>query len=93
MARVDKDRRYYMAIVKSDQGIALAYAPNDEIINCGDLLELENGFRGTCIMSDNYADGGEVLAHEAISGLELMRVVRRYRKVDIKWEEEDHERV
>lgn len=87
MAKVIKGDRYYLAVVKQDTKIALAYAPNDEHLYYGDMVELENGMMGTCILVDDYVDGEDVIEHEKVSGMEAQRVICRYRRSEVEWNE------
>ena len=91
MAKVTKGERYYLGVVRKDTQFALAYAPNDDHLYYGDMVELENGLLGTCILVDDYVSGVDVIEHEKVSGMEAQRVICRYRKADVKWPEEKEE--
>lgn len=88
MAKAIKGEKYYLAVVKQDTKIAMAYAPHDEHLYYGDMVELEHGMIGTCIIVDDYVDGEDVIATEKISGMEAQRVICRYRRSEVEWMEE-----
>ena len=88
MAKVTNGERYYLAVVKQDTKIAMAYAPHDEHLYYGDMVELENGMMGTCILVDDYVDGEDVTEHEKVSGMEAQRIICRYRRSEVDWKEE-----
>ena len=88
MAKAIKGERYVLAIVKQGTKFELAYAPRDEYLYCGDMVELENGMMGTCILVHDCVDGEDVIEHENVSGMEAERIVCRYRRNDVDWKEE-----
>lgn len=89
MAKVTKGDRYYLGVVRKDTQFALAYAPNDDHLYYGDMVELENGLLGTCILVDDYVSGEDVIEHEKISGMEAQRVVCRYLRSEVDWPEKE----
>lgn len=88
MAKAIKGKRYNLAIVKKNTQFALAYAPREENLYCGDMVELENGLIATCILVDDYIDGEDVIEYENVSGMEAQRVICRYRRSEVEWKEE-----
>ena len=88
MAKVIEGEKYNIAVVKKDAQFALGIAPREEYLYCGDMVELENGMLGMCILVDEYVADDKVINHEMVSGMEAYRVICRYRKADVKWPEE-----
>ena len=91
MAKVIEGEKYNIAVVKKDAQFALGIAPREEYLYCGDMVELENGMLGTCILVDEFVGGEDVIVHETFSGMEVQRVINRYRRSKVDWEEEDDE--
>ena len=88
MAKVIEGERYNLVIVKQDTKIAMAYAPRDEHLYYGDMVELANGMMGTCILVDDFVDAEDLIEHEKISGMEAQRIICRYHRNDVEWREE-----
>ena len=88
MAKAIKGERYNLAVVKKDTQFALAIAPREEHLYYGDMVELENGMMGTCILVDDFVDGEDVIEHEKVSGMEAQRIICQYRRSEVDWKEE-----
>lgn len=88
MAKAIKGERYNLAVVKKDTQFALAIAPREEHLYYGDMVELENGLMGTCILVDDFVDGEDVIEHEKVSGMEAQRIICRYHRNEVEWREE-----
>ena len=91
MAKIEKNGRYYLCIVKKDTMFSMAYSPNNEYVSCGDMAELENGLMGTVILVDDYMSGEDVIEHERISGMEAQRIIGRFRRYEVDWPDEEKE--
>ena len=88
MANVIVDERYNLAIVKSGEKIEMAYAPREEHLYYGDMVELENGMMGTCILVDDFVAAEDLIEHEKVSGMDAKRVICRYYRNEVAWKEE-----